>query len=105
MKPYMAFSRENGSSEGAILVFAKTAKQAKVEAFKILSGWDMDFLDVGIVWLKEKHFFEQANKEKLNAGIPHCIESPEGCESCEKWGVDIIEKGLCEDCYEMEGEE
>lgn len=34
LKPYMGYSREGGASEGAVLIFAHSVKEAKREAYK-----------------------------------------------------------------------
>ncbi len=99
LKPYMAFDGENGSSEGAALVFARTVTEAKAVAFPVLSGWGCDFLDMRVRHIEDgAHLFADGNQEKLAAGIPHVIETPKSCERCELWGEVIYEDGICDTC-------
>lgn len=100
MKPYMAYSREGGSGEGAVLVFAHTVKEAKIEAWGIVSdNFTDEYTDMAVTWLKDRDFlFEQADPTKLTEDIPHIIESPILCKSCNFWGYKLNEQGYCEDC-------
>lgn len=99
LKAYMAYDGQNGASEGACLVFARRADDAKVVAFPILSNWGCEWLDVRARIIKDAdHLFAEANKEKLAQGIPHAIESPKTCRECDLWGEYIYLDGVCEDC-------
>ncbi len=104
MKPYMAYSREVGSCEGAVLVFAHTVKEAKIEAWGIVSDYCTDeYTDMAVTWLKDRGFLlSQADPVKLAKGIPHIIESPILCKSCNLWGYKLNEQGYCEDCQSEE---
>ena len=105
MRAYMIYSRFAGSEEGAALVFANSAKEAKKVGWQGI-GCDLtdEYIDLGVRWLKgDNYLFEQANQKKLAAGIAHVINSPKSCAMCEMWGVSPLdEKGLCEDCQELE---
>jgi len=108
MRAYMGFSREAGSQEAAILIFAHNCKEARRLAFPFISDWgDGGWLDVAVKWLKDaQHLFDtEANKEKITAGIPHVIDSPKTCERCELWGKAMNEHGVCEDCIDLEESE
>ena len=100
MRAYMGFSRSGGSHEGAVLIFANTAREAKKVAWggTLSDICNDEFTDIGIRWLKKEGFAE-ADKEKLAAGIPHVIDNPTCCEGCELWGVDILDDGYCLDCH------
>ncbi len=100
MKPYMAYSREGGSCEGAILVFAHTVKEAKREAWGTVGEFFTDeYTDMAVNLLRDRDFLlEQADPIKLAQGIPHIIDSPITCEACNLWGYKLNELGYCEDC-------
>ena len=72
LKIYMGFSRSGGSQEGACLVFARNAKEARQFAFPTIGGWfDTDWIDCAVKWMKGKDFlYEEADAEKLKAGEP-----------------------------------
>jgi hypothetical protein len=43
--------------------------------------------------------FMEADIEKLRRDIPHCVEDPESCVTCELWGVSELDKNReCESC-------
>ena len=99
MKAYMGYSRGGGAQEGAVLIFAHSAREAKKVAWGgILSDiCDGEYTDAAVRLLK-KEGFDEANQEKLSADIPHVIDNPRTCKGCEMWGVDIQENGYCIDC-------
>ncbi|KKM17966.1 hypothetical protein LCGC14_1670470 [marine sediment metagenome] len=101
MRAYMYYSRSGGSEEGAILVFANTAREAGRE------GWGTghlmivdEYIDGAVRWLRDKDWlFEEADKDKLAAGIAHVIDDPRSCSACYYWGLSPIgERGYCEEC-------
>lgn len=98
---YMGFSRGAGPFEGAALIFANTAREAKKIGYRGI-GWDLtggDFLDFGIKRIKgADYLLKEADQIKLEAGIPHVIDAPRCCSRCEMWGNEILENGLCTDC-------
>ncbi|KKN30248.1 hypothetical protein LCGC14_0835980 [marine sediment metagenome] len=102
MKPYMAFSRGAGPGEGAVLVIANTARQAKSLVWRHCSCWNVDdWLDQAVRLIRNNEdILALADQEKLRANVPHVIDSPEECEKCEWWGVPLSESGLCESCSE-----
>jgi hypothetical protein len=101
MNAYMGYSRGCGPDEGACLIFANTAREAKKQAYPILNGWgNTDWTDVGIKKLDKPHLFAEADKAKLAAGIAHAIECPKTCERCEHWGYELNNDGLCENCID-----
>jgi len=102
LKPYMGYSREAGSFEGAVLIFAHGIKEAKVLAWKEMR-YDIveDYMDVAVNRLWEKDWlFKDADQEKLKQGIAHVVISPTGCRSCELWGEELNDEGYCPDCEE-----
>ena len=97
----MVYSRCAGQSEGAALVFAHTAKEAK----KI--GWggignDLtggEYIDLAVTIIKDSPWiFGEADAEKFDRSEPHVIDSPRSCSSCEMWGLEIFADGLCSNC-------
>ena len=102
MKPYMAYSREGGSREGACLVFAHTVKEAKKEAWADVHLYFTDeYTDMAITLIKDaEYLFEQADPEKLATDVPHVIFAPLSCSACELWGNKLNDEGLCENCVE-----
>ena len=103
MKSYMASADE--PCEGAILVFAHSVKEAKKTAWQSYSIiheiCDCEYINLRVSWMKDcDYMFEQADQEKLKNGEPHIIETPISCNGCEKWGLELDEKGYCESCAE-----
>ena len=100
LKPYKAYNYD--PAEGAILVFAKNAREAKKVSWE--HTWcDKDEYIYWRVKLLPKEtwdfFYEKdADKELLEKGIPHVIEMPTGCKNCESWGMVVGEDGLCDEC-------
>lgn len=92
-------------SEGASLVFAANARDAK------RLGWrSIDFLpelcwhgyvDVRVKWLREGADFHR-NAEMEAKGESYVVESPDICERCELWYADGLEPTtrLCWSCFE-----
>ncbi|MHB1681108.1 MAG: hypothetical protein ACYCTB_11490 [bacterium] len=101
LKAYMG--SEEDTSEGACLIFAHTAKEAKKVGYNdCLRSWDINYINVRIKKLKQTEFlFSQANQKKLKSGIAHVIEEPIVCSQCETWGCDELTDGLCESCREQ----
>lgn len=88
MRAYSAFSRAEGESEGAVLVFANTAKEARRLSFGYC--WNVDnWFDQAVRWLRQFGIEKLANQEKLEAGIPHVVDNPISCKNCELWGCGV----------------
>ena len=104
LKPYMAYSRDLGASEGAVLTFAHTVREAKIVAWSLVRNMDIveEWTDLAVNRLKDIHIYSEADQEKLLSGTPHVIESPRTCVVCHLWGEPINEDGVCESCYEDE---
>ncbi len=99
MKAYMAYSYTAGSSEGAVLIFANTIREAKKLAWDtyISEYCDGEWTDLRVSIIKNQPWlFKEMTKE-----TPHVIESPKSCDHCTYWGnSEIGEDGLCDDCRE-----
>jgi hypothetical protein len=100
LKPYMVSG--GFPEEGACLVFAHKVQEAKSVGWPIVSCWGCDsYIEVRATFLKDSSWlYDEANQDKLKAGVSHAIESPIACKGCEKWGYELNEKGYCECCEE-----
>ncbi len=101
LRAYMVFSREGGSQEVAILVFAHNGQEARKVAWKeseIRDITDDMWTDVGVRQLRGDFFFRDADPEKLARGEPHCNLFSTGCKACELWGSPINSEGYCPEC-------
>lgn len=99
LKPYMAFSREEGPQEAAVLVLAHTAKEARKLAWRAgeppnVDGW----IDQAVLLIRNKTVLLLANQEKLAAGEPHIVRDPIICQSCGLWGSGLDSRQLCAHC-------
>jgi len=95
MRAYMGYWA-GAPEEGACLIFAHTAREAKKFAYATLYGWcsDCEWIHVSVKWLRHKYFMQLKEIDE-----PHVIESPPGCKHCENWGV-LNENSICSDCEE-----
>jgi hypothetical protein len=94
MKKYIGYDAGMGPAEGAALIFANTAKEARKVLWE--DNWlDIErFIDVRINLIRGDEFLE---KEKEH-DYPHVVR-PIACDSCNMWGIsEIGEDGLCDDC-------
>lgn len=94
MRPYMVFSRYVGPQEGAILVFANSAKEAKLVGWRAAKELIFDeWIEVGVHSVKENPYIKSLAKSET----PHAIVSPPSCDCCGYWGKPL-RNGLCDDC-------
>ena len=101
LKPYMGYSIGLGASEGAILIFAFTAKEAKKIGYRASILTD-EYIDFAVRLMRNSpYLFKDADQEKLKSGMPHVIDNPTSCRHCESWGSEIGDDGLCQDCREL----
>ncbi len=101
LKAYMGSGID--SSEGACLIFAHTAKEAKKVGYnECLRDWDVDFINVKVKKLKQTEFlFSQADTKKLKLSIPHVVDDPITCPKCGLWwDYPLTKDGYCESCQE-----
>ena len=103
LRPYMLCDRHGGSQEGAVLVFANNAREAKKVGWsmgELMDICDNEWINIEVLWLKKSpHIFEEADQEKLEKGIPH-LANPRMCLSCELWGHEMATDDLCIGCKE-----
>ena len=100
LKPYMFSDGE--PQEGAVLVFAHTAREAKRVGYSSSFMWGCDYIDYRVQWLRDAFLYKEADQEKLKNGIPHVVENPTACKNCLLWGYEINKEGICENCQEGE---
>lgn len=104
LKSYTAFSRSMGSENGAILVVAFSAKEAKKLAWSHCSDVS-EWTDLGIrrIW-EDKTGLLLADKEKVETETPHIVIDPVSCEACGIWGGGITKDFRCGYCDAWPGE-
>ena len=93
LKAYMGYSWDPGN--GAVLIFAETAKRAKLIGYPIIRSWtDAEWIDMRANFLKDL----PAHLKELNTGLEQVIENPPACSNCEMWGHHLCENGRCQGC-------
>ena len=100
MNTYMGYG-ESGPEEGAALIFAKTVKEAKKAFWQTCQGMMFeDYLEMRIKRMRKSDWlFAEADPRKIQASVPHVIDSPRSCQRCEHWGhTPIGIDGNCDDC-------
>ena len=99
LKPYMGFSRSLGAPEGAVLIFARTAREAKRISWGRFFIPDIcdEYIDYGVRLIRNgAHLMKLATSNQ-----PHVIESPPTCPRCELWGGESMRDSdgpCCEYC-------
>lgn len=91
MRAYIVHDGDPG--EGAVLVFAATARQARVMGFGVNDLGCESFLDMRAEWLREGAEYHH----KLDG--PHVVDCPKSCVDCDHWWASgLDETGRCETC-------
>ncbi len=94
LRSYMAWAGD--PQDGAALVFAHSAAEAKRLAWPTLQGWMTTdaFTDVRVRWLRTGclHLRKQDG--------PHVVDAPLSCADCGMWWEEPLVDGLCEGCRE-----
>ena len=99
MKIYIGFDSYQGAGEGACLIFANTAREAKKLAYPIIRGWfDTEWIETGVKMLRDMEYL----KSQATSDLPHAIECPETCPKCELWGTGEIVNGSCPVCNDAD---
>ena len=92
MKAYMGSGED--PSEGACLIFAPTAKEAKKILWHKFRGELIeDFTEGRIKWIRNEPWLFKLKKSETAHGF-----YPPSCDRCETWGISEIVDGYCEDC-------
>lgn len=106
MKAYIGFDRHVGPEEGAVLIFANTAREAKKISFGSIVWGSDEWTDYAVRWLKnDPDVFLLGDQEKLAINQPHVIDDPLGCNHCGFWNAGITEDDLCCNCMAYPGDE
>lgn len=97
--PYMGFAGDPG--EGAVLVFAHNAREARPLAYMgVNSLMAVDYVDVRVRRIRTHVDYVRTLgvQSKLEAGLPHVIDDPSSCR-CGRWGspIDPV-TDTCESC-------
>jgi hypothetical protein len=100
LKPYIVYSRSNGSEEGAALVFAHRASIARYIGYGPFNDFIDGYIDCAARLIRNAPWlFEEADKDKLSKNEAHVIINPKTCCECGFWGQSPIgDDGLCEEC-------
>lgn len=95
LKPYMGYC--GAPEEGAVLIFAESAKQAKVIGFPDVQGWTQcEFTDMRVRLIKEHPDYLMTLRTK---DTPHCIDNVPSCPRCEFWGAPLnADRSACAFC-------
>lgn len=98
MKAYMGFHGGLGSEEGACLIFANNAKEAKSLAFGVINNWfDSEWVDTRVRLIKDSEYLFQYRVSFKS----HTIEAPPTCSRCQMWGTGEIVFDICKSCREI----
>ncbi len=98
MKIYMGFDGELGSGEGACLVFANNAKEAKKLAYPVVNSWFSNgYMATRVLRLRSLDYLFKLSR----SAQPHVINFPGTCPVCESWGTGEIIDGSCRTCTQM----
>lgn len=99
LKPFMAYNRHEGPSEGASLVLAPNARAAKPLAWRYSGEWYDDYTDLAVRLIRDgSDVLPLADQSKLAAGEPHVIDDPLSCQCCGQWGAGLTVDDLCGWC-------
>lgn len=86
---YMGYDSKAGSTEGAVLIFAKTSKGARKLGWATMKYLhDTTWLDMAVRRLRKNtdYLYGDADQQKLVLGIPHVVVDMRVCPNCELFG-------------------
>lgn len=100
LKAYCGYSREAGSSECAVLIFANTAREARAIGFTAMRDMITDeFTDFAVYLMKNvPHLYAEAPATVLIENTAYVVDNPKSCHRCNQWGQPIGSDHLCGDC-------
>ena len=102
MKPLNAYIGHAGEpQDGAVLVFARTARDAKPVAHDAIRGWfDCAYTDVRVRRLRDNvpYLVTLADPAKFAAYIAHSVDDVPVCHDCETWGSPLNDFDCCARC-------
>ena len=96
MKMYMGHGGE--PEDGAVLIFAHTAKEAKKIAWSgiLIDLCDHDYTNLRVKLIRDS---EWLRAERRSDTEPHIVDDPRSCACCFLWGrSEIGDDGLCDYC-------
>jgi len=95
LKMYMGFDSYQEACEGAVLVFANNAKEAKNLAYPTICSWfDTEWIGLKVKLLKNcDYLMSEAISDQ-----PHVVRTPKICPKCELWGTGEVINGTCPEC-------
>jgi len=98
---YMAYDRQAGPGEAAVLVFHHTAKEARYLAWsEEMSDWGCEFVDATATRLDKS--FEHLWDCYRGDGLPLLICDPPTCPNCKVWGYKLSADGKsCDGCANL----
>lgn len=103
LRAYTVHSREAGPLEGAALVFANTARQAKQMGFPVVQHWfDAEWPEIAAHWLPLSAAYLAEQEGVDLEGDPRVIESPKCCSRCDTWGDPLDTDQICQSCRDAE---
>lgn len=104
---YMGFDSKAGSTEGAILIFANTSKEARKVGWGTMKALlNTAWIDMTVKRLRNNldYLYGDAVQSKLEAEIPHAVDNMRDCPSCNLFGEHggpIDENGHCGYCRDQ----
>lgn len=95
---YMVYDRQAGPSEAAVLVFHRTAKEARYLAWsEAMCDWDCEFIDAAATRLDEN--YDHLWSLYYGEGLPLLVCEPPTCPKCKVWGYKLSADGkTCAGC-------
>lgn len=106
MKAYMAYSTGALPREGAILVIANTAREARMLAWESGECINVEkWIDLTVRLIRNNaDIMLLADQAKLQQEQPHVVASPLSCEECGIWGAGLADDNRCGNCEEWPGD-
>lgn len=98
LKPYIAWACDD-PAEGAALVWAYSARQARKIAHPWISGWlfpYVSYIDVRAKRLRKHADYLETLRQ---SDEPHVMDDVPVCPACELWGAPRVGDG-CANCLE-----
>lgn len=96
--PYMVWAGD-AKEDGACLVFAQTAREAKQKGWPYVEGWhcETEYTETRARLLRtHRDYLMSLQNAADKDGV---VESPPTCERCEVWGAQVFPDGSgCEFC-------
>jgi len=103
LRAYMLFDCKSGPAEGAVLVFAHSAMEAKRLGWRTIQEWTgTEYLNVVARHMPSEQGWLAAQEGVDLESEPRMIGSPQCCDRCELWGtaplIQLSGESVCETC-------